>query len=111
MPRSITLAEVAALGEQYDLVTLWDVIEHLDDPMKMLRDAHAILNPGGIIAIMTPNAGGLIARVMGDKWVMYQRGAVEHLCYFTPATMRFAFEKVSFLPLKIARCRARAESL
>jgi 2-polyprenyl-3-methyl-5-hydroxy-6-metoxy-1,4-benzoquinol methylase len=101
--RSITLAEVAALGERYDLVTLWDVIEHLADPMAMLRDAHTILNPGGIIAIMTPNAGGLVARVMGDKWVMYQRGAVEHLCYFTPSTMRLALDNAGFLLLKTKR--------
>jgi 2-polyprenyl-3-methyl-5-hydroxy-6-metoxy-1,4-benzoquinol methylase len=100
---SITLADVFNLGERYDLVTIWDVIEHLDDPMAMLRDAHAVLNPGGIIAIMTPNAGGFISRAMGDKWVMYQRGAVEHLCYFTPDTMRLALSKAGFETLKIAR--------
>lgn len=45
---------VIAADETFDLVTFWDVIEHLDDPASFLRRACQVLKPGGLILIKTP---------------------------------------------------------
>lgn len=43
--------------EPYDVVTLWDVIEHLPDPMAMLRESQRLLRPGGVVFFKTPMLG------------------------------------------------------
>jgi 2-polyprenyl-3-methyl-5-hydroxy-6-metoxy-1,4-benzoquinol methylase len=48
--------------ESFDLITLWDVIEHLRDPVEALERAHALLRPGGMVAMSTPNIDGLFPK-------------------------------------------------
>ena len=47
----------------FDVVTLWDVIEHVPEPLATLRRAHNLLSRDGVIAIQTPNIGGLFPRM------------------------------------------------
>ncbi len=54
-----TLRESLFPANHFDVVTLWDVIEHLDDPKKTLFIINQILKPDGIVAIATPNIDGL----------------------------------------------------
>lgn len=44
----------------FDVVTMWDVIEHLARPLKALRSTYRILSPRGVIVISTPNAGSVL---------------------------------------------------
>jgi SAM-dependent methyltransferase len=66
--------ETGVLGEShfppnsFDVVTLWDVIEHLPEPRTALASIHAVLKPGGILAINTPDSGSLLAKTLGLKW-------------------------------------------
>jgi SAM-dependent methyltransferase len=46
----------------FDAITLWDVIEHLPDPLDTMRRVTALLKPGGVVGIITPNLDGLFAR-------------------------------------------------
>jgi 2-polyprenyl-3-methyl-5-hydroxy-6-metoxy-1,4-benzoquinol methylase len=46
----------------YDVITLWDVIEHVPDPLATLRRVHALLAHGGLVAIQTPNIDGLFPK-------------------------------------------------
>ncbi len=48
---------------EFDVVTLWDVIEHLEDPLNTLKRVARILKPDGIILFRTPNADGLFPRL------------------------------------------------
>ena len=70
---------------QFDVVTLWDVLEHVPDPKKVLEECHRILKPNGILVVNYPDIGSWIAKVMGRKWFFYLS---VHLYYFTPKTMR-----------------------
>jgi SAM-dependent methyltransferase len=69
----------------FDLVTAFHVLEHLPDPLGVLRRMLAWLAPGGAVVIEVPNAGGAGARLFGRYWSGLDQP--RHLVHFTPATM------------------------
>jgi len=69
----------------FDVITLWDVLEHVPDPKKTLLEINRLLKPSGLLVVNYPDAGSWIARAMGRKWVFYLS---VHLYYFTPETIR-----------------------
>lgn len=83
------LEDLHAPAGRYDVITMYDVIEHLPDPIATLREVRRLLSPMGILHVVTPNVGGLQARLLGAAWYHYKPG--EHLFYFSPATLRRAF--------------------
>lgn len=66
----------------FDCVTMFDVIEHLDDPRKELLDVWRVLRPGGLLVLVTPDAGALMSKLLGSHWLEMKR-APEHLHFFT----------------------------
>ncbi len=79
----------------FDLVTMWDVIEHVPDPMSYLRESARILRRGGVLALATPDVESIPARLTGRRWVGYKLSE-EHLYYFSRTTMRRMLEKAGF---------------
>jgi 2-polyprenyl-3-methyl-5-hydroxy-6-metoxy-1,4-benzoquinol methylase len=56
---------------QYDVVTCFNVLEHVADPLALLSEAVARVKPGGILALSTPNPRCIHARVKGlENWNM-----------------------------------------
>jgi 2-polyprenyl-3-methyl-5-hydroxy-6-metoxy-1,4-benzoquinol methylase len=51
-----------------DAVTMSHVIEHVEDPIDLLRKCHEVLRPGGALVVITPNAGGLCHKALGRSW-------------------------------------------
>jgi hypothetical protein len=90
---SETLARRAHSGAQYDLVTLWDVIEHLSDPRAELQAAHRLIRPGGTIVLSTIDTGSLVARLLGSRWPWLMD---MHLVYFDRANLIALLEDVGF---------------
>ncbi|MBR1257955.1 class I SAM-dependent methyltransferase [Bradyrhizobium sp. AUGA SZCCT0240] len=74
-----------------DAIVAWDVIEHLGDPLAVVQLLSAQLRPGGILAISTPDAGALIARLMGSRWAFMT--PPEHLGFFNVAIMDRLFAR------------------
>ena len=74
-----------SFAEKFDAVTFWAVMEHLAEPKRFLRQAAAVLKPGGHCFILTPNLKSLAVRLIGAK---YRYIFPEHLNYFTPQTLR-----------------------
>jgi 2-polyprenyl-3-methyl-5-hydroxy-6-metoxy-1,4-benzoquinol methylase len=79
-----TLADAPIPENYFDVVTMWDVIEHLTDPAAEIRHVHRVLKPGGIFAIHTIDIESLFARVMGKRWPWLME---MHLYYFSPRTL------------------------
>jgi 2-polyprenyl-3-methyl-5-hydroxy-6-metoxy-1,4-benzoquinol methylase len=77
----------------FDVVTLWDVLEHTPDPKTQIREVHRLLKAGGFAVINYPDIGSWIARVMGRSWVFLLD---VHLYYFTRATIRKLLEDSGF---------------
>jgi 2-polyprenyl-3-methyl-5-hydroxy-6-metoxy-1,4-benzoquinol methylase len=92
-----TLSERAAAGESYDVITMWDVIEHLADPRRELTAALALLRPGGRIHVSTIDASSLVARVLGARWPWLMH---MHLCYFDRQNLAALLESVGFRVLE-----------
>lgn len=69
----------------FDLVSLWDVIEHIPDPQAALRTLRTMLAPGGRILLETQNVGSRWAQLLGRRWHHYKHE--EHLYHFNPETM------------------------
>ena len=85
-----TLESLGLAPASYDVITLYDAIEHLFDPIATLVEIRRLLVPGGLVHIVTPNVDGLQARVLGRYWYHYKPG--EHLYYFSPKTLRASVE-------------------
>jgi 2-polyprenyl-3-methyl-5-hydroxy-6-metoxy-1,4-benzoquinol methylase len=81
----IDVGDLAALeypGGTYDVVALSQVIEHVPDPLALLKECARVLRPGGRMVLSTPNAAGLAHRRYASCW----RGLEppRHLHIFTP---------------------------
>jgi SAM-dependent methyltransferase len=77
----------------FDVVTLWDVIEHTLDPRKMLERCRMLLRPGGILVVNYPDIGSWIARMLGRRWLFLTS---VHLYYFDRRTVRKMLESTGF---------------
>ncbi|MGH9186051.1 MAG: class I SAM-dependent methyltransferase [Acidimicrobiales bacterium] len=70
----------------FDVVTMWDVVEHVPDPQSLLRQAHVLLRPDGRLVISTQNVDSPFAKLLGRRWHHYKHD--EHLYHFNHATIR-----------------------
>ena len=77
----------------FDVITLWDVIEHTLNPREMLDRCAALLRPGGTLVVNYPDIGSWIARVLGRRWLFLTS---VHLYYFDRRTMRRMLEAAGF---------------
>ena len=68
----------------YDLVTFFELLEHVPEPAAFLRRAAEVVRPGGLAYLTTPNFDSLERRILGPDWSVIHR---EHLSYFTPRTL------------------------
>lgn len=66
-------------------VVMWHVVEHLPDPWAVLRAIAANLEPGGVLALGTPNPDSFQFRLLGGRWV--QLDAPRHLTLIPPAAL------------------------
>jgi 2-polyprenyl-3-methyl-5-hydroxy-6-metoxy-1,4-benzoquinol methylase len=95
--REGTLEEAGHDGG-FDAVTLMDVIEHVADPDPLLASAAAALREGGVLAVLTPDAGSPVSRALGSRWPEAQR-TPEHLVLFSRRGLEAALRRHGLEPL------------
>ncbi|GAB4311842.1 MAG: hypothetical protein Kow0059_02150 [Candidatus Sumerlaeia bacterium] len=78
----------------FDVVCLWDTIEHLARPDLYIQKAASLLRAGGLIALTTGDIGSRIARRRREKWRMIHPPT--HLYYFSRATLRRLLDRFGF---------------
>lgn len=78
----------------FDLITMWDVVEHVVDPRRLLTKARQLLKPGGVLVLETQNIDSAFARLLGPRWHHYKHA--EHIYHFTPATVTALLEGEGF---------------
>ncbi|MBF0165918.1 MAG: class I SAM-dependent methyltransferase [Magnetococcales bacterium] len=69
----------------HDVVCMWDTIEHLPHPERFVAQSHALLKPGGLLAITTGDIESLSARISGNRWRLIH--PPYHLHYFSKRTL------------------------
>jgi 2-polyprenyl-3-methyl-5-hydroxy-6-metoxy-1,4-benzoquinol methylase len=69
----------------FDVVVLADVIEHLDDPVDGIARCAALLAPGGVLCVVTPDPSSATARLAGRRWWGY---VPAHTCLLPRRTLR-----------------------
>lgn len=90
-----TLDSVDLPSGSFDVVTFWDVLEHVPDPTDSLQRAHRLLKPGGCLLINYPDYASIGAKLLGRAWWFL---IDVHIYYFTPATLAKLLRKCGFTP-------------
>lgn len=77
---------------KFDVITLWDVFEHLPDGIEQLKLFKSKLSPKGIIFMQIPNSDALAPRVMRERCNMFD--GIEHVNIYNPKTIKLVAQKV-----------------
>lgn len=94
----ITIRQGSVFDQDYqdgsfDVVTLWDVIEHTLNPREMLDRCFRLLKPGGVLVVNYPDIGSWIARALRRRWLFLTS---VHLYYFDRVTIQRMLESTGF---------------
>lgn len=89
----------------FDIVTLFEIVEHLSDPSALVNECRRILKAGGVLAINTPNGASWTAKFMGHRWEGFSLVKLGgHVSFFTPDSMKFL---VHHTDLSVAKIETR----
>ena len=80
--------------DEFDLITLWDVFEHIKDGKSYLNAFREILSDNGLVFLQVPNAMSLAARIMQEHCNVYD--GLEHVNLYSPQTLKLIAEKSGF---------------
>lgn len=79
---------------EYDAVTMWHVLEHCHDPLSCLRNIRKTLKPGGLLAVLVPNADRLLLALFRGRFARWEPPL--HLYHFTARTLRHCLLEAGF---------------
>ena len=80
-----TLSEVGLEDEHFNVVTLWNTIEHVVDPLETVRELAPLTSPGSLLVLSTGDVSGPLARRDLQAWNLMSPPF--HLFFFSPATI------------------------
>ncbi len=92
--------------DKFDVITLFDLLEHVPDPKALLRAVREHLLPGGIALIFTPNLDSVGLNILRERSSLVM--PAEHLFYFTPASLRRLIESV---PLDVVEFQTKGTDI
>ena len=83
-----------------DLVTLVDVIEHVSEPVALLRSIRSFMADDGVGLVVTPDVGSATARLLGKHWWHFR---FAHIGYFDKKTLLLALSRAGLEPIRVGR--------
>lgn len=89
-----TLATAPFPKASFDVITMFDVLEHVPDPVGVLQQAREFLRPGGILVLQTQDLTSWLPRVVGSRWHHFKQ--VEHIFHFNPRTIAEVLTRAGF---------------
>jgi 2-polyprenyl-3-methyl-5-hydroxy-6-metoxy-1,4-benzoquinol methylase len=78
----------------FDVITMWQSLEHVHRPLEVLRSAYDLLVPGGKLVVAVPNFNSLGSEWFGENW--FGLDLPRHLTHFTPRTLTEMLETGGF---------------
>ena len=82
----------------FDVLALFEVLEHVPDPGALMAESAALLRPGGFLYATTPNMGSLTRRLLGADWSVISR---DHVSLHTARTLRVNCARTGLEPLGV----------
>jgi len=92
------LEEIQLPEESFDVVTVFEVIEHLKNPTGLVQECHRILRTGGLMVFRTGNTDSWTARYMKGRWEYFhisKHGG--HICFYNPTSMESLAKRSGFI--------------
>lgn len=75
----------------FDVIVMWDIIEHLRSPVRALQEVYRLLRPGGVCLVSTDNVNNWLVRLLNTNW--WGLAPPLHLCHFSKRGMEIAFQR------------------
>ncbi len=95
-----TLHEADFPDGSFDVISMFDVLEHLPKPVEYIREIHRILAPGGMVLAETPNVEGFFAKHLYKENADLIKPRA-HICLYSPSTIKRLFDFVQFSEVEI----------
>lgn len=80
----------------YEIVTMWDTLEHAVAPGDLLAGVARLLAPGGTLVVLSPHCAGISARVLRGRWWAF--GPNDHLVMFSGDALADALRRAGVVP-------------
>jgi len=100
LPVRLGILPHAEVCGPFDVVTCVDVIEHVPNPLDLLREIFTVMSDDGIAVIVTPDRKSLAAKLMGWRWWHYR---IAHIGYFDQDTLARAISASGLTIIRIER--------
>jgi len=85
-------------SETYDVITLWEVLEHVPDPLKTMQQVQAHLKSGGMAWVTTPNTGALERLIKGARYFNFLNQS--HLTHFHAGTLKLLLQRAGLTKVR-----------
>lgn len=94
-----TLDDAPWPPQSFDVITLWHSLEHVAQPLPVLRAAHALLKHGGLLMLEAPNWNSAQRRVFGRRW--FHLDLPRHRLHFTARTLERYLDEAEFVNIRM----------
>ena len=94
-----TLIGAAFRDESFDVVTMYDVLEHVPEPGALLSETIRVLKPGGLLVVQSPNLNSIMAWLLKENWNWLT--PPDHLYHFTPEALKMMLKNAGFRIVKV----------
>jgi 2-polyprenyl-3-methyl-5-hydroxy-6-metoxy-1,4-benzoquinol methylase len=94
---------------KFDVICMWEVLEHLSEPAKVIDRVRSLLTSEGLLLILVPNGGSFLNRCLHEKSDTFTGFC--HLTFFDPKTMRSFLEREGFQILNLQTIVSESNSI
>ena len=96
-----SISGTSELLPKFDVITLWDTIEHLERPDLALRNVRRLLSGKGVLAVSTGDYGSIARRLCGRKWRLFSDPT--HRFFFDEETLKRLLSEAGFEVTRLTR--------
>ena len=97
-----TLSDAKYQDNEFDLIILFEILEHIVDPVDLIKECHRILKKNGCLLINTPNHDSWSAKFLREKWIGYSLTKMGgHISFFSPDSIKILSKTLNMMPVYI----------
>ena len=100
LPIKLGIFPMEGLDDKYDVITLVDVIEHVNNPKQLMQDIQKALAPDGLLVVITPDVDSFLAKTLKWKWWHFR---IAHIGYFNAKTLQHIADESNLKTIKSLR--------